>query len=42
VTFVERRQGQSKLTGRVIVESVFLPVGLAVRRLFGSTPRCTI
>jgi dolichol-phosphate mannosyltransferase len=29
VTFVERRQGQSKLSGRVIVESALLPLRLA-------------
>jgi dolichol-phosphate mannosyltransferase len=32
VTFVERRQGQSKLSGRVILESVFLPLRLAAHR----------
>lgn len=42
VTFVERRQGQSKLSGRVIVESVILPVRLATRQLFGNRARCTI
>jgi dolichol-phosphate mannosyltransferase len=42
VTFVERRQGQSKLSGRVIVESVFLPLRLAARRLPGSRARCTL
>jgi dolichol-phosphate mannosyltransferase len=31
ITFVERREGQSKLSGRVIVESVTLPWRLAVR-----------
>jgi len=31
ITFVERRQGQSKLSGRVIVESVLLPWRLAAR-----------
>jgi dolichol-phosphate mannosyltransferase len=42
VTFVERRQGQSKLSGRVIVESVVLPLRLAARRLPGNRARCTI
>jgi len=42
VTFVERRQGQSKLSARVIVESVVLPLRLATRRLPGTRPRCTI
>jgi dolichol-phosphate mannosyltransferase len=42
VTFVERRQGQSKLSGRVILESVFLPLRLATRRLPGNRARCTI
>jgi dolichol-phosphate mannosyltransferase len=42
VTFVERRQGQSKLSGRVIVESVILPLRLATRRLPGNRGRCTI
>ncbi len=32
ITFVERRQGQSKLSGRVIAESVVLPWRLALRR----------
>jgi len=42
VTFVERRQGQSKLSGRVIIESVLLPLRLAGRRLPGSQGRYTI
>ncbi len=42
VTFVERRQGQSKLSGGVIAESVFLPLRLAARRLPGNRGRCTI
>jgi dolichol-phosphate mannosyltransferase len=46
VTFVERRQGQSKLSGRVIVESVFLPLrlaaGAALRGLLRNRARCTI
>ena len=42
VTFVERRQGQSKLSGRVLVESVWLPLRLAARRLPGNRARCTI
>jgi dolichol-phosphate mannosyltransferase len=42
VTFVERRQGQSKLSGRVILESVILPLRLATRRLPGNRARCTI
>lgn len=42
VTFVERRQGQSKLSGRVIVESAILPLRLALRRLPGNRARCTI
>jgi dolichol-phosphate mannosyltransferase len=42
VTFVERRQGQSKLSGRVIVESILLPPRLAMRRLPGNRYRCTI
>ena len=33
ITFVERREGRSKLTGRVIAESVGLPWRLAARRL---------
>ena len=36
VTFVERRQGQSKLSGRVIVGSVFLPLRLAAQRKRGA------
>lgn len=32
ITFVERRRGQSKLSGRVIAESVVLPWRLALRR----------
>jgi dolichol-phosphate mannosyltransferase len=32
ITFVERRQGQSKLSGRVIAEAVLLPWRLAARR----------
>ena len=31
ITFVERRQGSSKLSGRVISESVILPWRLAAR-----------
>jgi dolichol-phosphate mannosyltransferase len=31
ITFVERRQGQSKMSGRVIGESVLLPWRLAAR-----------
>jgi dolichol-phosphate mannosyltransferase len=31
ITFVERRRGASKLTGRVIVESAILPWRLAAR-----------
>ncbi len=42
ITFVERRQGQSKLSGRVIAESVLLPLRLAARRLPGNRARCTI
>ena len=42
VTFVERRQGQSKLSGRVIVESVVLPLRLAARQLPGNRAGCTI
>ena len=42
ITFVERRQGQSKLSGRVIVESAFLPLRLAARRLPGTRARCTL
>ena len=46
ITFIERRQGQSKLSGRVIAESVALPLrlaaGVAVRRLPGNRGRCTI
>lgn len=42
ITFVERRQGQSKLSGRVILESVLLPLRLASRRLPGNRARCTI
>lgn len=42
VTFVERRQGRSKMSGRVIVESVVLPLRLAARRLPGNRARCTI
>lgn len=32
ITFVERREGQSKMSGRVIAESVVLPWRLAARR----------
>jgi dolichol-phosphate mannosyltransferase len=32
ITFVERREGQSKMSGRVIAESVVLPWRLATRR----------
>jgi dolichol-phosphate mannosyltransferase len=32
ITFVERREGQSKLSGRVIAESIVLPWRLALRR----------
>jgi dolichol-phosphate mannosyltransferase len=42
VTFVERRQGQSKLSWRVIAESAVLPLRLAARRLPGNRARCTI
>ena len=42
ITFVERRQGQSKLSGRVIAESVALPLRLAARRLPGYRGRCTL
>lgn len=42
VTFVERRLGRSKLSWRVIGESVVLPLRLAVRRLPGHGARCTI
>jgi dolichol-phosphate mannosyltransferase len=42
VTFVERRQGRSKLSSGVIVESVWLPLRLAARRLPGNRARCTI
>lgn len=42
ITFVERRQGQSKLSGRVIAESLVLPLRLAARRLPGDRARCTI
>lgn len=37
ITFVERRQGQSKLSSRVIGESAILPWRLAARRAFGRT-----
>ena len=46
VTFVERRLGQSKLSGRVIAESALLPLrlaaGAAVRRLPGGRAGVTI
>lgn len=42
ITFVERRLGQSKLSGRVIVESLLLPLRLAARGLPGDRARCTI
>jgi dolichol-phosphate mannosyltransferase len=42
ITFVERRQGQSKLSGRMIMESVLLPLHLTARRLPGNRARCTI
>lgn len=42
VTFVERRQGRSKLSGRVIAESAVLPLRLAARRLPGNQGRYTI
>ena len=32
ITFVERREGASKMSGRVIAESAILPWRLAVRR----------
>ena len=35
ITFVERRTGQSKLSGRVIGESIVLPWRLAARRRGG-------
>ena len=38
ITFVERRQGASKLTGRVIAESVLLPWRLAARPRTSSLP----
>jgi dolichol-phosphate mannosyltransferase len=31
ITFVERREGQSKMSGRVIAESMVLPWRLAAR-----------
>jgi dolichol-phosphate mannosyltransferase len=42
ITFVERRAGQSKLSGRVIAESILLPIRLALRRLPGNQGRYTI
>jgi len=46
ITFVERRQGQSKLSGRVIAESIVLPLrlaaGAALSRLPGNRARCTL
>lgn len=35
ITFVERRQGASKLSGRVVIESALLPWRLATRRWTG-------
>jgi dolichol-phosphate mannosyltransferase len=34
IIFVERRQGQSKVSGRVLVESLIVPWRLRLRRLF--------
>jgi dolichol-phosphate mannosyltransferase len=42
ITFVERRQGQSKLSWRVIAESAILPLRLAARRLPRNHARGTI
>ena len=42
VTFVERREGQSKLSGGVIVESIVLPWRLAAGGLPGNRARCTL
>ncbi len=42
ITFVERRQGASKLSGRVVLESVIVPWRLAWRSLFGRPFRATI
>ena len=38
ITFVERREGRSKMSGRIILESAALPWRLAARRLLGSAP----
>jgi dolichol-phosphate mannosyltransferase len=37
ITFVERRQGVSKLSGRVLLESAILPWRLAARRVLASS-----
>jgi dolichol-phosphate mannosyltransferase len=37
ITFVERRQGVSKLSGRVLLESAILPWRLAARRVAASS-----
>lgn len=42
ITFVERRQGASKLSGHVIIESVFVPWQLAWRSLSRKPFRATI
>lgn len=38
IIYVERRGGASKMSGRVMVESAFLPWRLLLRRLFGRRP----
>ncbi len=42
ITFVERRQGASKLSGRVVFESAIVPWRLAWRSLSGGPFRATI
>ena len=39
IIFVERRQGQSKVSGRVLAESLIVPWRLLLRRSPGSPPR---
>ncbi|MGH9312580.1 MAG: polyprenol monophosphomannose synthase [Vicinamibacterales bacterium] len=42
IIFVERREGQSKLSGRVLVESLVAPWRLRVRSLPGKSPRANV
>ena len=42
IIFIERREGQSKLSGRVLVESVVAPWRLRWRSLPGKSPRANV